>query len=176
MGLFGPSKKEKFTVANARGLAEYVKNNAVKLGGEAYAKAQTVGIFERDTDKPTLWYFWSCVFAYRAAKDTLSVKADIGGPAAQALLKNLADVDNNTLGALDRGGYPETFGSVNIALDIIKAKPSMTDYEHASMFMLHAVKSIPGLEDKDSRFTVVQLLTEAALGFPAVPRVIEQNA
>ena len=69
MGFFGPSKKEKFVVANARGLAEYVKNNAVKLGGEAYAKAQTVGIFARNIDKPTLWYFWSCVFAYRAAKD-----------------------------------------------------------------------------------------------------------
>lgn len=176
MGLFGPSKKEKFVVANARSLAEYVKNNAVKLGGEAYAKAQAVGIFAGDIDKPTLWYFWSCVFAYRAAKDTLSVKVDVGGPAAQALLKNLADVDNDTLGTLDRGGYPETFGSINFAINIVKAKPSMTDYEHASTFMLHAVKSIPDLEDQDRRFTVVQLLTEAALGFPAVPRVIDQNA
>lgn len=176
MGLFGPSKKEKFVVANARGLAEYVKNNAVKLGGEAYAKAQTVGILARDIDKPTLWYFWSCVYAYRVAKDTLLVKADIGEPAAQALMKNLADVDNDTLGTLDRGKYPETFGSVNVAIDIVKAKPSVSDYEHASMFMLHAVKAIPGLEDQDKRFTVVQLLTEAALGFPAVPKVIENNA
>jgi hypothetical protein len=176
MGLFGPSKKEKFAVANARGLAEYVKDNAVKLGGEAYAKAQTVGTLARDIDKPTLWYFWSCVFAYRAAKDTLSVKADIGGPAAQALLQNLADVDNDTLGTLDRGGYPETFASVNIAIEMVKAMPKMTDYEQASMFMLHAVKSIPGLDDQDKRFTVVQLLTQAALGFPPVPNVIEQNA
>ena len=52
----------------------------------------------------------------------------------------------------------------------------MTDYGHASMFMLHAVKELTGIEDQDKRFTVVQLLIEAALGFPSVPKVIEQNA
>jgi len=51
-----------------------------------------------------------------------------------------------------------------------------SDFEQASMFMLHAVKAIPGLQSQDHRFTVVQLLAEAALAFPAVPRVIEQNA
>ena len=117
MGFFGPSKKEKFVRANARGLAEYVKNNAVKLGGEAYAKAQTVGIFPGEIDKPTLWYFWSCVFAYRTAKDTLLLKIEIGAGAAQELIRNLADVDNDTLQTFDRGTYPETFGSVNIALN-----------------------------------------------------------
>jgi hypothetical protein len=101
MGLFGPSKKEKFTVANARGLAEYVKNNAVKLGGEVYAKVQTVGTLRREVDKPTLWYFWSSVFADRAGKDSMAVMKTISPPAAQALVKSLADVANEMIGTID---------------------------------------------------------------------------
>ena len=43
MGLFGPSRKEKFVRSDASNLANYLKNNAVKAGGEACAKCQTVG-------------------------------------------------------------------------------------------------------------------------------------
>lgn len=78
MGLFDPSRKEKFVLGNARDLAEYLKNNAVKFGSEAYAKCQTIGIFPPEIDKTLLWYFWSTVFAFRVQQNTLALKSVIG--------------------------------------------------------------------------------------------------
>ena len=87
MGLFGPSRKEKFVQGNAQALAEYLKNNAVKLGGEAYAKCQFVGIFPPEIDTARLWYFWSVVFAFRVAQDTLALKRVIDDKTSRLLFE-----------------------------------------------------------------------------------------
>jgi len=55
MALFGPSKKQKhFVKQEADSLANYIKNNAVKFGGEAYVRLQ----FPKDINKEVLWLFW----------------------------------------------------------------------------------------------------------------------
>ena len=176
MGLFGPSRQEKFIKGNARGLAEYLKNNSVKLGGEAYAKCQTVGIFPQTIDKALLWYFWSSVFAFRVAQDTLALKRVVDDSTSRTLFEEFIDVDNQFLGPIEHEPYEETFGSVNVALEVVKAYGQKSAYEQAAAYMLLAVKAIGRLSDKDQRYTVVQALTDAATGFPPLLKVIEQNA
>ena len=176
MGLFGPSRKEKFVQGNARALAEYVKNNAVKLGGEAYAKCQFVGIFPPEIDKARLWYFWSVVFAFRVAQDTLALKRVIDDKTSRILFEEFIEIDNKYLRSIEHEPYEETFGSVNFALEVIKAYAGKSSFEQASAFMLNAVKALNGLSDQERRFAVVKALTEAAIGFPPIVAVIEQSA
>ena len=176
MGLFGPSRKEKFAQNNARGLAEYLKNNAVTLGGEAYAKCQAVGIFPPEIDKALLWYFWSTVFAFRVAQDTLALKRINDDKTSRSLFEEFIEIDNKYLRPIEHAPYAETFGSVNAALDLVKAYDGKSAYEQAAAYMLHAVKTIDGLSDQDQRYTVVQALTDAATSFPPLVTVIEQSA
>ena len=176
MSLFGPSRKEKFVQDNLRGLAEYLQNNAVKLGGEAYAKCQTVGIFPPEINKALLWYSWSTVFAFRVAQDTLTLKLVVDDKTNRALFQEFIQFDNQYMRPIEHAPYEETFGSVNVALDVVKAYAGKSTYEQAAAFMLLAVKVIDGLSDRDQRYIVAQALTDAATGFPPPLNVIEKNA
>ena len=123
MGLFGPSRKEKFVRSSARSLAEYLKNNSVKLGGEAYAKCQTVGILPSETDKALLWYFWSAIFALRVAQDTLALKKQLDTETNRALFEEFIEVENKYFRPIQHTPYEETFALVNVALEVVKAGP-----------------------------------------------------
>lgn len=176
MGLFGPSRKEKFVQSNARSLAEYLKNNAVKLGGEAYAKCQAAGVLPSEIDKPLIWYFWSVVYSFRVAQETLILKKDVGEEALRSLFEEFIEVDNKYFQSLEHAPYEETFNSVNAALEVIKSNSGKSVYEQAAVFMLYAIKAIDSLSDQDQKITVVQTLTDAATAFPSLSVVIEQNA
>lgn len=176
MGLFGPSRKEKFVRSDAGNLANYLKNNAVKMGGETYAKCQTLGILSTQIDKPLVWYFWSVVYAFRVAQDTLILKNQIDNQTLEILFEAFIEADNKYFRVVEHTPYEETFASVNIALDLIKANNTSPPFEQAAIFMLHATKAIPGLTDRDQRYTVVQALSEAAIGFPSLKTIINQNA
>ncbi len=66
MGIFGPSKKEKvFVKSEAASLANYLKGNSVKFGGEAYARLQVKGVLQKEIYENILWLFWASVFAFR---------------------------------------------------------------------------------------------------------------
>lgn len=176
MGIFGPSRKEKFVRTEAMNLANYLKNNAIKAGGEAYAKCQTVGILAKEINEPLLWYFWSIVYGFRIAQDGLALENVIDWETRNTLIVACMQVDNQYFHPIEHAPYEEICESMNVAADVIKASNGKTSYEQAAMFMLLAVKAVPGLSNQDQKFTVVQLLTEAAISFPSLKTIIDQNA
>ena len=175
MGIFGLSSREKFVQGNASNLAAYLKNNSVKLGGEAYAKCQILGILPAEIDKSLLWYFWSVIYAFRVAHDALALKRGVNDATLQILFDEFIEVDNRYFRPIEHSSYVETFTSVNVAMEIIKANVGKSVYEQSSMFMLHVIKSMTSLATRDQKYTVVELLTTAATSFPALSEVIERN-
>lgn len=176
MGIFGPSRKEKFVRTEAMSLANYLKNNAVKAGGEAYAKCQTVGILAKEINEPLLWYFWSIVYGFRIAQDGLALENVLDYETRNTLLVACMQVDNQYFQPIEHAPYEETCASMGVAAKVIKAKSGKPSYEQASTFMLLAVKAVPGLSNQDQKFTVVQMLAEAATSFPSLKTIIDQNA
>lgn len=176
MGLFGLSRKEKFVRKEASNLANYLKNNAVKAGGEAYAKCQLIDVLPASIDKSLLWYFWSIIFAFRVAHETLALKGIINDETGRELFHAFIDIDNDYFQSIAHTPYQETFASVNVAIELIKANGTLPLFESAAMYMLSAVKVIPDLNTQEQTFNVVKLLAEAASSFPSLNTIIDQHA
>ena len=176
MGIFGPSRKEKFVRTDAVNLANYLKNNAVKAGGEAYAKCQAVGVLAKEINEPLLWYFWSIVYGFRIAQDGLALENVLDHETRHKLIVACMQIDNQYFQPIAHAPYVETYESMDVAAKVIKAKNGKPSYEQASAFMLLAVKAVPSLSNEDQKFTVVHVLTEAATSFPSLKTIIDQNA
>lgn len=176
MGFFGVSRKESFIRREAANLATYVKNNAVKLGGEAYAKCQMAGILDEEIDEALLWYFWTVIFAFRVAQDTLILKKSTDNETVRILLHAFVDVDNQCFSKITHAPYGETFATVNEAHAILEATAGKLPSEQVSMFMLHAIKSIPLRLTQEQGFAVVLHLVNAATSFPSLREIIQQSA
>ncbi len=176
MGLFGLSKQDKFVRKEAKSLALFLKNNAVKFGGEAYAKCQAEGVLGRDIDKALLWYFWTMVFGFRVAHDTHALKKIINGESSGMLFRAFIEIDQNDFNTIEHAPYEESFVAVNHALDVVQGANGRPVNEQAAIFLLHAIKSIQHARSEETGFVIVQNLVQAVTSFPSLAQVIQQNA
>jgi len=177
MGLFGPSTKKKhFVKQQARSLANYMKNNAVKSGGEAYARLQLLGHFPRDINKEVLWIFWVSVFAFRIAKDLGHIRKEYGDDIYEDVYWEMCKIDNNYFSKLPHKPFREAFSYVGAAADIIYQSDTKEPVNQAGAFFLAISKEIPVTLSQQQRFMVAKELLDAAHSFPSLEESIKENA
>jgi hypothetical protein len=131
MGLFGPSRQERFVRREATGLAMYLKNNAVKFGCEAYAMCQVEGILPSEINKSLLWYFESVIFAFRVAQECLLMKSRLDQETFGTLFMAFVEVDNNHFAKIEHEPYKDVFAYVSDAAEVIKATSGRTRKDQA---------------------------------------------
>ena len=110
MALFGPSKKQKhFVKQEADSLANYIKNNAVKFGGEAYVRLQISGEFPKDINKEVLWLFWVSVFSFRTAKGVGYIREEYGDKIYGDVMLKFIEIDKNHFSKLPHKPFSDVF-------------------------------------------------------------------
>jgi hypothetical protein len=162
-------------VKNAASLAAYVKDNSVKFGSEAFANCQFRGALGNEIDKALLWYFWSLVFSFRIASDFLSIEKVVDRKAAEALFDAFCDIDNEKFKKIPHDPYPELFTSVGDAIDGINAAKGAEAFDAASRFMLKNLTCVSVLKEAEHRFLATNELSLAALKFPELRKIVDEN-
>lgn len=177
MGLFGPSKKKrKFVKREAGSLATYMKNNAVKCGGEAYARLQIQGVFPRDIDKEALWLFWVSVFAFRVSKDLGLIHEKYGNEIYEDVYWEMCQIDNNHFSKIPHEPFKEVFSYVGMASEFIYHSDIDEPMKQAGAFFLPISKELPMELSQEQRFVVAKELWDAVNAFPSLLQIINENA
>jgi len=176
MGIFGKRKREKFIRTEAANLANYLKNNAVKSGGEVYAKYAALRILPQEIDESLLWYFWVLIFSYRVALDMGPIKATYKKETYEELYFELCQIDNKHFSRTEHAPYDDTFVLVGRAADCIYSGGIKDSFKQASIFFLHGIKAVPYKLTQEQRFMIVEGLIEAAEAFPSLSDIVAQEA
>ena len=174
MGFLGPSKKEKiFLKTEAASLANYLKGNSVKFGGEAYARLQAKGILQKEINENILWVFWVSVFAFRISKDMAGWRDRYGDEIFEDVFWEMCEVDNNYFKEIPHHPFKEVFEYVSLASDVI-AKTNV-ELEQGGAYFLTILKEMPISLSKEQRFIIAEELWQATSSFPSLEAIIKEN-
>jgi len=174
MGFFGPSKKERvFVKSEAASLANYLKVNSVKFGGDAYAKLQVKGILPKEINKNVLWVFWVSVFAFRISKDMAGWRDKYGNDIFEDVFWEMCEIDNNYLKNIPHHPFKEVFEYVGMASEILAGLDN--EIKQAGAFFLTISKELPIPLSKEQRFVLSNELWQAASSFPSLEQIINEN-
>jgi hypothetical protein len=174
MGLFGPSKKEKaFVKTEAANLANYLKGNSVKFGGETYAKLQVKGILQKEVNRNILWMFWVSIFAFRVSKDMARWRDKYGNEIFEDVFWEMCEVDNNYFKKIPHEPFKEVFEYVSLASDVLAE--TNVELEQVGAYFLTILKEMPISLNKEQRFIIAKELWQAMDSFPPLEKIIKEN-
>jgi hypothetical protein len=177
MFIFGPSKKKrKFVKEQADSLAIYMKNNAVKSGGEAYARLQLQGVLPKEINKEILWMFWVSVFAFRVSKDLGPVQKEYGNELYEDVYWEMCQIDNKHFSQIPHKPFKEVFSYVGMASDLIYHSDIDEPIKQAGAFFLTISEELPITLSQEQRFTITKELWDAVNSFPSLKEIIKEKA
>lgn len=174
MSIFGPSKKEKvFVKTEAASLANYLKSNSVKFGGEAYTRLQIQGILQKEINENILWLFWVSVFAFRISKDMAGWRDKYGNEIFEDVFWEICEIDNNHFKEIPHHPFKEVFEYVSLASDTLAETD--VEIEQVGMYFLTISREIPMSLSKEQRFIISEELWKATSSFPPLEKIINEN-
>jgi hypothetical protein len=174
VGLFGPSKIEKFIQNNALSLAIYLKNNSLKFGIRVYEECYNKDVFEDKHDDETIWYFSNLIYAFRIANDSIDFRGKIGKDFFAAMWMKFIDIDKEFFNFKEKEDYKDTFKLVGIAADVID-EFKLSAIENSMAFMMIAIKDMPYEFSTEDKANISFIFAKNSLGFPPLSHIIKEN-